>query len=108
MFILSFMSLALGDVSVRMLLHGMSEIFGGGFFYFCSPLYHQNLHKIGTQKIFFDEMKNSVRLQGDYHLHWVDYKIKAKKKNDLLKSNCCPGWVLSWLEHCPDTLRLLV
>ena len=26
-FILSFMSLALGDVSVRMLLHGMSEIF---------------------------------------------------------------------------------
>ena len=54
LFILSFMSLALGDVSVRMLLHGMSEIFGGGFFYFCSPLYHQNLHKIGTQKIFFD------------------------------------------------------
>ena len=27
MFILSFMSLALGDVSVRMLLSGMSEIF---------------------------------------------------------------------------------
>ena len=27
LFILSFMSLALGDVSVRMLLHGMSEIF---------------------------------------------------------------------------------
>ena len=26
-FILSFMSLALGDVSVRMLLHGMSQIF---------------------------------------------------------------------------------
>ena len=26
-FILSFMSLALGDMSVRMLLHGMSEIF---------------------------------------------------------------------------------
>ena len=27
LFILSFMSLALGDVSVKMLLHGMSEIF---------------------------------------------------------------------------------
>ena len=27
LFILSFMSLALGDVSLRMLLHGMSEIF---------------------------------------------------------------------------------
>ena len=27
LFILSFMSLALGDVSVRMVLHGMSEIF---------------------------------------------------------------------------------
>ena len=27
LFILSFMSLALGDMSVRMLLHGMSEIF---------------------------------------------------------------------------------
>ena len=27
LFILSFMSFALGDVSVRMLLHGMSEIF---------------------------------------------------------------------------------
>ena len=27
LFILSFMSLALGDVSVRMLLHGISEIF---------------------------------------------------------------------------------
>ena len=27
LFIISFMSLALGDVSVRMLLHGMSEIF---------------------------------------------------------------------------------
>ena len=27
LFILFFMSLALGDVSVRMLLHGMSEIF---------------------------------------------------------------------------------
>ena len=27
LFILSFMSLALGDVSVRMLLHGMSDIF---------------------------------------------------------------------------------
>ena len=27
LFLLSFMSLALGDVSVRMLLHGMSEIF---------------------------------------------------------------------------------
>ena len=27
LFILSFMSLVLGDVSVRMLLHGMSEIF---------------------------------------------------------------------------------
>ena len=27
LFILSFMSLALGDVSVRMLLHGVSEIF---------------------------------------------------------------------------------
>ena len=27
LFILSFMSLALGDVSVRVLLHGMSEIF---------------------------------------------------------------------------------
>ena len=27
LFVLSFMSLALGDVSVRMLLHGMSEIF---------------------------------------------------------------------------------
>ena len=27
LFILSFMSLALGDVSMRMLLHGMSEIF---------------------------------------------------------------------------------
>ena len=27
LFIVSFMSLALGDVSVRMLLHGMSEIF---------------------------------------------------------------------------------
>ena len=26
-FILSFMSLALGDISVKMLLHGMSEIF---------------------------------------------------------------------------------
>ena len=31
LFILSFMSLALGDVSVRMLLHGMSEIY---LFYF--------------------------------------------------------------------------
>ena len=27
LFILSFMSLALGDISVKMLLHGMSEIF---------------------------------------------------------------------------------
>ena len=27
LFLLSFMSLALGDMSVRMLLHGMSEIF---------------------------------------------------------------------------------
>ena len=27
LFIISFMSLALGDVSVRLLLHGMSEIF---------------------------------------------------------------------------------
>ena len=32
LFILSFMSLALGDVSVRMLLHGMSEIFLPMFF----------------------------------------------------------------------------
>ena len=31
LFILSFMSLALGDVSVRMLLHGMSEIFSPMF-----------------------------------------------------------------------------
>ena len=31
LFILSFMSLALGDVSVRILLHGMSEIFGPMF-----------------------------------------------------------------------------
>ena len=32
LFILSFMSLALGDVSVKMLLHGMSEIFLPMFF----------------------------------------------------------------------------
>ena len=31
LFILSFMSLALGDVSVRMLLRGMSEIFSQSF-----------------------------------------------------------------------------
>ena len=35
LFIVSFMSLALGDMSVRMLLRGMSEIFHCSFFISC-------------------------------------------------------------------------
>ena len=42
LFILSFMSLALGDVSVRMLLHGMSEIFLPMFF--SRTLWRYNLY----------------------------------------------------------------
>ena len=36
------------------------------------------------------------RLQGDYHCYLIYYWIKAKKKNDLFKNNCClvaePFW----------------
>ena len=37
-----------------------------------------------------------MRLQGDYHCYLIYYWIKAKKKNDLFKNNCClvaePFW----------------
>ena len=69
---------------------------GGGFVCICSPLYPQSLHIIGIQKIFVDWIKNYMRLQGDYHCYLIYYWIKAKKKNDLFKNNCClvaePFW----------------
>lgn len=59
-------------------------------------LYPQSLHIIGIQKIFVDWIKNYMRLQGDYHCYLIYYWIKAKKKNDLFKNNCClvaePFW----------------
>ena len=53
LFILSFMSLALGDMSVRMLLHGMSEIFLPMFSFITFMVSQYILSLLSTLNLFF-------------------------------------------------------
>ena len=103
LFILSFMSLALGDMSVRMLLHGMSEIslpmFSSRTFMVLQPsLYSQLIFDKGGRRIKWSKNSLQQMVLGDlnsymqknetrsptYTIHKNKFKVDKRLKYKIL------------------------